>query len=120
MPTGSVIFQDNSRQVGQVSLAADGTAAFATNSLSVGNHVIQAIYSGDSNYDSQSTTLTEGVASASTLTTLSVSPNPAYAGQVVTLRALATGVGTPAGNVAFFDGTTSIGSGRLDGSSEYH
>jgi hypothetical protein len=115
IPTGNVIFQDNGRQVGQVSLAADGTAAFAINSLSVGSHVIQAIYSGDSNYDSQSTSLTEVVASAPTLTTLSVSPNPAYAGQTVTLKALVTGVGTPTGNVAFFDGTTSIGSGNLDG-----
>jgi hypothetical protein len=115
MPTGSVIFQDNGRRVGQFSLAADGTAAFATNSLSVGSHVIQAIYSGDSNYDSQSTSLTEVVASAPTLTTLSVSPNPAYAEQAVTLKALATGVGTPTGNVSFFDGATSIGSGSLDG-----
>jgi Bacterial Ig-like domain (group 3)/FG-GAP-like repeat len=114
-PTGSAIFQDNGRQIGQVSLAADGTAAFATNSLSVGSHVIQAIYSGDSKYDSQSATLTEVVAPAPTLTTLSVSPNPATAGQMVTLKALVTSGGTPAGNVAFFDGTTSIGSASMDG-----
>jgi hypothetical protein len=49
------------------------------------------------------------------LTTLSVTPNPAYAGQAVTLKALVTGVGTPAGNVTFFDGATSICSGSLDG-----
>jgi hypothetical protein len=114
-PTGSVIFQDNGRQIGQVSLSSDDTAAFATNSLSVGSHVIQAIYSGDSNYDSQSATLTEVVAPARTLTTLSASPNPAYAGQMVALKAFVTGVGTPAGNVALFDGTTSIGSASLDG-----
>ena len=115
MPAGSVIFQDNGRQVGQVSVAADGTAAFVTNSLSVGSNVIQAIYSGDSNYDSQATSLTEVVASAPTLTTLSVSPNPAYAGQAVTLKALVAGVGAPTGNISFFDGATSIGSGSLDG-----
>jgi hypothetical protein len=114
-PTGSVIVQDNGRQIGQVTLAADGTAAFPTNSLSVGSHVIQAIYSGDSKYDSQSATLTEVVTPAPTLTTLSVSPNPATAGQVVTLKALVTGGGTPAGSVAFFDGTTSIGTANLDG-----
>jgi Bacterial Ig-like domain (group 3)/FG-GAP-like repeat len=114
-PAGSVIFQDNGKQAGQVTLAADGTAAFATSSLSAGSHVIQAIYSGDSNYDSQSATLTEVVAPAPTLATLSVSPNPATAGQVVTLKALVTGAGTPAGNVTFFDGATSIGSASLDG-----
>jgi hypothetical protein len=114
-PTGSVIFQDNGKQAGQVTLAADGTAAFATSSLSAESHVIRAIYSGDSNYDSQSATLTEVVAPAPTLATLSVSPNPATAGQVVTLKALVTGGGTPAGNVTFFDGATSIGSASLDG-----
>lgn len=114
-PTGSVIFQDNGKQAGQVTLAADGTAAFATSSLNAGSHVIQAIYSGDSKYDSQSATLTEVVAPAPTLATLSVSPNPATAGQIVTFKALVTGGGTPSGNVAFFDGTTSIGSASLDG-----
>ena len=113
-PTGSVIFQDSGRQIGQVSVAADGTAAFATSSLGVGSHVIQAIYSGDSNSDSQSAVLTEIVAPAPTFTTLSVSPNPAYAGQAVTLKALVTGVGVPVGTVSFFDGTTSIGSSNLD------
>jgi hypothetical protein len=34
---------------------------------------------------------------------------------VVTLKALVTGGGTPAGNVTFFDGATSIGSASLDG-----
>jgi hypothetical protein len=48
------------------------------------------------------------------MTTLSVSPNPAYVGQPVTLKALVTGVGTPTGNVAFFDGTTSIGSSSMN------
>src|SRR5207302_8911268 len=80
-----------------------------------GSHIIQAIYSGDSDYDSQSTSLTEVVASAPTSTTLSVSPNPAYAGQAVTLKALVTGVGTPRGNVSFVDCVTSIGTGSLDG-----
>jgi hypothetical protein len=114
-PMGSVIFQDNGRQIGQISLAADGTAAFATSSLSAGSHVIQAIYSGDAKYDSQSATLTEAVAPAPTLATLNVSPNPATAGQMVTMKALVTGDGTPTGNVAFFDGTMSIGSASLDG-----
>jgi hypothetical protein len=114
-PTGSVVFQDNGKQIGQVTLAADGTAAFATSSLGTGSHVVQAIYSGDSKYDSQSATLTEVVAPAPTLATLSISPNPATAGQMVTLKAIVTGGGTPAGNVAFFDTTTPIGSASLDG-----
>jgi hypothetical protein len=113
-PTGSVIFQDNGTHISQVSLAGDGSAAFTTSSLNVGSHAIRAIYSGDSNYDSQSVTLTEVIAPAPTLTILSVSPNPAYVGQPVTLKALVTGAGSPTGNVAFLDGTTSIGNGSLN------
>jgi hypothetical protein len=112
-----VIFQDNGVQVGQVSLAADGSAAFTTSSLSVGSHTIHAIYSGDSNYDSQTATLAEVVAPAPTSTVLSVSPNPAYVGQAVTLKAVVAGAGTPTGSVTFFDGTTSIGSSSLSGGS---
>jgi hypothetical protein len=112
-PTGSVIFQDNGTQISQISLAGDGNAAFTTSLLSVGNHAIRAIYSGDSNYDSQSVTLTEVIAPSPTMTSLSVSPNPAYVGLPVTLTALVTGVGSPTGNVVFFDGSTSIGNGSL-------
>ena len=64
VPTGSMILQDNGRQIGQGSLAANGTATFTTNSLTVGSHAIQAIYSGDSNYDSQSSWPDRGRCSA--------------------------------------------------------
>lgn len=114
MPTGGVILQDNGRQIGQVPLAADGSATFSINSLSVGSHNVQAIYSGNSAYDSQSTTLTEIVTPVPTLTALNVSPNPAFAGQIVTLKAVVTSSGNPTGSVTFFDGTMPIGSSGLD------
>ncbi len=52
-----------------------------------------------------------------TTTTLSVSPNPAVAGQAVTLTATvsaASGSGVPTGTVTFLNGTASLGTGQLD------
>lgn len=51
-----------------------------------------------------------------TQTSLNAAPNPANAGQTVTLTATATSTGgTPSGNVAFFDGSTQLGTSSLDG-----
>jgi hypothetical protein len=52
---------------------------------------------------------------APTSTALSVTPNPATAGQSVTLTATvtSTATGTPTGTVAFMDGTTTLGSMAL-------
>jgi Big-like domain-containing protein/List-Bact-rpt repeat protein len=52
-----------------------------------------------------------------TTTSLSTSPNPNTFGQAVTMTAtVAASVGTPGGNVAFYDGATNIGNQPLDGS----
>jgi hypothetical protein len=114
VPTGTVVFSDGGRQIGQVAVAPDGTARLSTSSLAVGTHTIQAVYSGDSNYDSQSTALSEAVTPGPTVTALTVSPNPTFPGVAVTLKAIVAGVGTPSGTVAFFDGASPIGNGTLD------
>jgi hypothetical protein len=113
-PKGNVIFKDNGRQIAQVSLAADGSATFSTSALTFGSHTIQAIYSGDANYDSQSTSLIETVNPGATVMTLTVSPNPAFAGRAVTLQGHMNGLGIPPGSVTFLDGTTPIGTIALD------
>lgn len=113
-PTGTVTFMDGGSQIGQVTVTANGTALLSSNSLAVGTHAIQAVYSGDANYSSQSASLSEIILPAPTLTALTVSPNPAFPGVAVTLRAVVTGVGIPSGIVTFYDGALSIGSGSLD------
>jgi hypothetical protein len=114
VPTGTVVFLDGGRQIGQIAVSANGTAGLSTSSLAVGTHAIQAVYSGDSNYDSQSASLSQIVLAAPTLTALTVSPNPAYPGVAVTLKAVVTGVGIPSGIVTFDDGALPIGTGTLD------
>jgi hypothetical protein len=62
-PTGTVTFKDGSTVLGTAPVSvSDGTATatFSTSSLSVGTHVITAIYNGDGNFlGSASSTLTQ-------------------------------------------------------------
>ena len=113
-PTGTVTFLDGGSQMGKVAVTANGTALFSTNSLTVGTHAIQAVYSGDANYNSQTAAVSEIILPAPTLTALTVAPNPAFPGVAVTLKAIVTGVGIPSGIVTFYDGALSIGTGSLD------
>jgi hypothetical protein len=67
--TGTVIFYDTASgtatELGTATLSS-GTASFATNSLSVGTHILYATYVGDSTYEtSASGTVTVTVTSAS-------------------------------------------------------
>lgn len=60
-PTGSVTFYDGTTQLGSATLA-NGTVSYATTTLSAGAHSITAVYAGDSNFLTEtSTALTETV-----------------------------------------------------------
>ncbi len=58
-----------------------------------------------------------GTGAAATTTTLTSSPNPSSFGTTVTFTATVTTTGStpPTGNVTFYDGTTSLGTGTLNG-----
>jgi len=58
-----------------------------------------------------------GTGTAATTTTLTSSPNPSSFGATVTFTATVTTTGStpPTGNVTFYDGTTSLGTGTLNG-----
>jgi subtilase family serine protease len=64
-PTGTVTFQDNSKNLGSVPIVgsaavgtaqAGGTATFATPTLVAGSHSITPVYSGDANYGGSTAT----------------------------------------------------------------
>ena len=63
-PTGSFTIYDGVNSLGTVTLTGD-SAQVSTAALSAGGHPIKAIYSGDSNFKSDSTTLTQTVNQAS-------------------------------------------------------
>src|SRR2546427_1991953 len=85
-PTGSVTFYDGATSLGNISLSGD-SAEVSTAGLTVGNHTIKAVYSGDSNSNSDSTTVTQTVNQAGPTVTLTSSLNPSTFEQSVMFKA---------------------------------
>ncbi len=116
-PTGTVEFLNGTTVLGTEPLSL-GTASFNTTSLPTGGNSITAKYSGDTNFDtSTSTASTVTVAAASTTTAVTVFPTSPVVGESVALTATVTpvspGAGTPTGTVTFFSNGTSLGTGTL-------
>ena len=109
VPTGTVSFLDGATTIAGATLT-DGAAAVSVTQLGAGPHSITAVYDGDPTFaSSTSAALTQNV-TGGTETSLATTPNPAIAGQVVTLTATVTSTGgTPTGTVTFRDGTVPLG-----------
>jgi hypothetical protein len=120
-PTGTMEFTDGSSDIaGCAALPVSGRAATCTTTaLSVANHQISAVYSGDHNFQSSNGSLAQAVNQAQTTTILGSSPDPSMRHHnvtfTVTLSAVAPGAGTPTGTVTFKDGPTTLGTGVLNG-----
>src|SRR5262249_34268333 len=116
-PTGNVTFKDGLATLGTSAVQPDGTALFNTASLGGGNHNITAVYSGDANYNTAtSSILVQQVITADTSTALGSSLNPSAFSQNVTFTATVTSfAGTPAGAVMFMDGVATLGTTSLNG-----
>jgi hypothetical protein len=133
-PTGTVTFMDGTTPLDStpIPLTSASTASAPTAKLSlptglpVGSHSITAVYSGDTNFltSTSSPPLVRTVEQFGTATTLKSSANPATINQSVTLTAtiaLPTSISTtllpvPTGTVDFTDGTTDLGKVPLNGS----
>jgi Bacterial Ig-like domain (group 3)/FG-GAP-like repeat len=118
IPTGTVTFIDTSYQNAVLcnKAALDNGKADCPNisNLIGGNHVIQANYSGDNNYNPGSGTYTQTVNKATPTTSITSSLNPSIQGQPVTFTTLVTGVAgalAPTGSVTFSGGGISGCSG---------
>lgn len=116
-PTGTVTFLDGTTVLGTATLDANGNATFTTSDLALGYHDITAVYSGDSIYTGSTATLSQLIDLGQTTTSLASSANPSTVGQPVTFTATVAAAGsytqTPTGTVAFYDGTTFLGTGTL-------
>ncbi|HEX7717721.1 MAG TPA: Ig-like domain repeat protein, partial [Marmoricola sp.] len=124
-PSGTVQFKVDGSDFGAAQSLAGGSAtsqAFNTGLLSIGNHTVQAVYSGDADYlGSTSSSVTFRVRNPllPTTTTGTATPSSVVFGQTVTLSAdVAKGSGTDAvtGSVTFTDGATPLGTATVDGS----
>jgi Bacterial Ig-like domain (group 3)/FG-GAP-like repeat/FG-GAP repeat len=95
------------------------TASLANVSLDgAGNHNVLASYAGDASRTASQSAVTvlTGLNQTTTTTALSYASNPAYVGQTITFTAIVAPIpaGTPLGTVAFYNGTTLIGSSAVN------
>jgi Bacterial Ig-like domain (group 3)/IPT/TIG domain/Bacterial Ig-like domain len=119
-PTGTVTFYEGENVLAVVPLSG-GNAKLALKSLSPGLHSVKATYSGDADYLESAGGIEQTITKASTELTLTSSKNPAPKGSSGTLKAtvkaLASGGGTPNGSVTFSEGETVLAVVPLSGSS---
>jgi pseudomonalisin len=109
IPTGSVQFNNNGVSLG-TSVISNGVATLTTSALTApGINSIVAVYAGDgNNLTSSSTPLFETVIVATTVT-VTVSGSTITTGQSLTLTATVTGA-SPTGTVQFFNNGVALGS----------
>jgi parallel beta-helix repeat protein len=119
-PTGKVAFYDGSSLIGTSMLNSSGITTFTTSLLVVGQHKMTAQYSGDFNFESNtSDVLIQTITGDPTSTSLSVSPNPATAFSPITLVSKVTSqYGTPTGSVTFTAGETTAATVPLNASGQ--
>ena len=113
-PTSAVTFLDDGATLGTATFASN-TATFTTTGLSAADHDITAIYTDNSTYTlSTSNTVTQTVEQRTITTVVSSDSLPIF-GQMVSLTAMVLGsTDDVTGGVTFLDGTTVLGTDRLD------
>jgi len=117
VPTGTVTLTSGTMKLAKVSLSS-GVASYTTATLTAGTKSITAVYSGDSNFaTSTSSALSQIINKATTTTALSSSLNPSTFGQSVTFTATVSPQysGTPTGSVTFKLGTTKLATVTMSG-----
>jgi len=104
-PTGAVTFTSDGQPIGEAATLFSGIATISSSSLAIapGAHLITAIYSGDTNYQSSISapaSFTMGVATLPGATTIAVTPATVVQGTSVTVAASITpATPTPIGTV---------------------
>jgi large repetitive protein len=121
-PTGSVSFFNNGVLIGVVNLSGTGTTATASipdSFPAAGAFPISATYTSTSSTQGGTANLTQLVGNVTGLT-LTSSVNPSLVGQSTNLTATIASLaafGPTTGSIQFFDGTTSLGTVPVTGSS---
>ncbi|MFO0880150.1 MAG: Ig-like domain repeat protein [Gemmataceae bacterium] len=109
IPSGTVFFYDGPVNggilLGSDDLDSFGIASIATNSLGVGNHTITAFYAGNTDFNSDESSIPFTIGPALTQTVITSTPSSTVFGQTVTFTAGVTSAnpvnGVPVGTVTF-------------------
>jgi len=118
--TGTITFYDGATSLGTVSVSGNA-ASLSVSTLTVGTHAISVQYSGDSNFLSSSGNSTETIIPCSTTVTLTAGINPSVYGSYISMSATIAPAygsfpveGITIGQVAFYDGTTLLGTQNIE------
>jgi poly(3-hydroxybutyrate) depolymerase len=115
-PNGeAVTFMQGKNTLG-AGVLSNGSASFTTSALTGGTYAIKAVYGGDATFaGSTSKAVSQVVNPEPTTTSLASSENPSNFQQSVTFTAsvVPESSGTATGTVAFYNGSTKLGSGAL-------
>jgi hypothetical protein len=102
-PTGTVSFYDGTTWLGSVAVSG-ATAAYSTSALAVGTHSVTAVYSGDSNFNPNTSTATS-VAVSTLAPAFTLSANPGTVSVSIGQQGVATltvaANATFSGNISF-------------------
>jgi Bacterial Ig-like domain (group 3) len=112
--SGSITFYDGNTSLGSANLSG-GSASLSTNKLTVGNHNITAVYSGDTTYAGSTDSLAQKV-KGKTACTWPTKPTTVSFGKPCTFSVqigTQSGTGNPTGAVTFYDGGKTLGTGSL-------
>jgi Bacterial Ig-like domain (group 3)/Putative Ig domain len=118
-PFGTVEFKDGGTVIATRPLNASGQATYTTSTLAVGSHSITAVFEGDADFTtSTSGAVTQRVTKGTTGAAL-ISSQPAVAPNTVvtftaTVAPTTPGAGMPTGTVTFYNGSTVLGTEKLD------
>jgi hypothetical protein len=114
-PAGTIVFKDGTTVIGTqpVSSATGEQASITVSNLTVGQHAISAVYSGDDSFNGSTGNAPQTVTRAQTSTLVASSANPSQSGEGVqftaTVSPVAPGAGNPSGTVRFFVNGANLG-----------
>jgi sugar lactone lactonase YvrE len=111
--TGTVQFLDGGTAIGTAPVAA-GSASFATTALASGPRSITAVYSGDSNNSTATSSPLTQIVLITTSVSLASGLNPSVVGQSVTFTAAVTPAAAT-GTMQFLDGATVLATVTVNG-----
>ena len=119
IPTGAITFTDAGNTLGTATLL-NGAASMTYTGQSWGQHTLTATYAPTGAFAASSGSCLVLVNALPTTASLNVAPTTSTYGSALTLTATVSPVNTPApstptGNVTFYDGATTVGTGVLGG-----
>jgi sugar lactone lactonase YvrE len=119
VPTGTVTFYDGTTAIsGDVTLSSNGIVTFSTTTLSLGQHTINANYSGDNSNAASTASVTQSVLQSTTIAVVSSAATAAVSQPLTFTATISATTPVTSGTVTFYDGATAIGAGSVGSNSK--